>query len=224
MNRATEIVAIDGPAGAGKSTVARRVADVLGFAYLDTGAMYRAATWWAMHQGIDLDDPAATAAATRSMPLMLREEDGVLEVLVDGRDVSDEIRSPEVTRHIHRLDCHAQVRERLVELQRRFAAQQPTVAEGRDIGTVVFPHAKCKVFLDAALDERARRRAAQLAGKGVAVELDEVRDEIDERDRRNTTRAVAPLRRAEDAVLIDSTSMTLEEVVNAIVRLARDAP
>lgn len=218
----THIVAIDGPAGAGKSTVARRVADALGFRFLDTGAMYRAATWWAMDQGIDLDDADALVAATKAMPLELREEDGRLRVIVDGHDVSEAIRTPEVTRLIYKLDQNAGVRARLVDLQREFGARGPAVAEGRDMGTVVFPNARCKVFLDASLDERARRRAEEMRAKGQEVDFNALRAEIHERDEKTRTRAVAPLRQAEDAVYVDTSDMTIDEAVAAIVRLARE--
>ena len=162
----TDIVAIDGPVGAGKSSVGRRVAELLGFAYLDTGAMYRAATWWAIENGADLDDPEALTAITRMMPLHMTDRQGVLRVLIGAQDITEAIRTPEITRQIYKLDHVAGVRDHLVTLQREFGAQQPTVADGRDMGTVVFPKARWKVYLDASLDERARRRAAQLAEKG----------------------------------------------------------
>ena len=223
MKALTEIVAIDGPAGAGKSTVAKRVAQALDFAFLDTGAMYRAATWWALDQAVDLDDPNAVAAAIRAMPLDLHEENGALKVIVAGRDITEAIRSPEVTRQIHKLDENPQVREHLVELQRAYAARGPTVAEGRDMGTVVFPKAKVKVFLDASLDERARRRAAELASKGIKIDQDRIRAEIHERDEQNRRRKTSPLRQAEGAVRIDTTHLTIDEAVDAVVRLARKA-
>lgn len=185
--------------------------------------MYRAATWWAMDQDVNLDDPDAVAAATESLPLELEDMDGRTRVTVDGRDVSEAIRSPEVTRLIYKLDENPRVRNHLVALQQQFGAKGPTVAEGRDIGTVVFPKAKCKVYLDASLDERTRRRAAQLAEKGTHVDLDQLRQELDERDRKNVTREIAPLRKAGDAVCVDTTAMTLEQVVDAIVVLARGA-
>ena len=219
----TEVVAIDGPAGAGKSSVARRVAAELGFAFLDTGAMYRAATWWALDQQVDLDDQDALAAHTQRMVLELGEEDGRPCVRVDGRDVSEAIRTPEVTRQIYKLDQNPRVREHLVMLQRAFGVKRPCVAEGRDIGTVVFPKAKCKIFLDASLNERAQRRAAELEGKGMRVDREQLRAEIHERDEKSRTREVAPLRRADDATLVDTTAMTLDEVVNTIVGLARAA-
>jgi len=222
MSEITEIVAIDGPAGAGKSSVARAVAEALGFAYLDTGAMYRAATWWALRQQVDLDDPDAVAAATRALRLDIGEEDGQQVVIVNGEDVTEAIRLPEVTREIWRIDGNPAVRERLVAFQRAFGAKRSTVAEGRDIGTVVFPKAKCKVFLDASLDERTRRRAAQMKARGLAADFEALRGEIAERDRKNRERDLSPLRRAEDAVLVDSTSLTQERIVRHIVGLARE--
>ncbi len=185
--------------------------------------MYRAATWWAMDQDVDLDDADAVAAATEALPLELDEVEGRTRVTVDGRDVSEAIRSPEVTRLIYKLDENPRVRNHLVALQQQFGARGPTVAEGRDIGTVVFPSAKCKVYLDASLDERTRRRAVQLAEKNVPVEPDKLRDEIRERDQKNITREIAPLRKADDAVSIDTTAMSLDNVVDTIVALARDA-
>jgi cytidylate kinase len=224
MSNADHVVAIDGPAGAGKSTVARRVAERLGYAFLDTGAMYRAATWRAITAGIDLDDPVAAAELTRAMRLDLNDREGVLQVLVNGQDVSEAIRSPEVTRVTYRLDENPEVRAHLVMLQRAFAAKRPTVAEGRDMGTVVFPNAKCKIFLDASIEERTRRRAAELQAKGLEVDMDLLREEICVRDEKARTRAVAPLRRAEDAILVDTTDLAIDEVVEKIVRLARSVP
>lgn len=222
MDEITQIVAIDGPAGAGKSTTARRVAGSLGFAFLDTGAMYRAATWWALHQGIDLDDPEALALSTRAMQLDLSEQGGRQCVRVGGVDVTEAIRTPEVTRLIFKLDQNSLVRRCLVDLQRQAGAQRPTVAEGRDIGTVVFPRARCKIYLDASLDERARRRARELDAKGIPVDFDTLRAEIHERDEKARNRADSPLRRADDAVLVDTTTLTPDEVVAEIVRLARE--
>ena len=219
----TDVVAIDGPAGAGKSAVARRAAQRLGYAFLDTGAMYRAATWWAMDQRIDLGDPEALAEAVRRMPLEMCEQDGQPRVIVDGRDVTQAIRSPEVTRRIDKLAGLPGVRVHLVALQRAAGTRGPTVAEGRDIGTVVFPKAKCKIYMTATLDERARRRAADLEAQGRTVDLDALREEIRARDNESLTRRESPLRRAEDAILVDTTSMTLDQVIDRIVELARAA-
>lgn len=221
MSEATQIVAIDGPAGAGKSTTARRVAEALGFAFLDTGAMYRAATWWALHNGVDLDDPEATAASTRAMPLEMIDENGVTRVFVDGIDVTDAIRTPEVTGLIYKLDQNPPVRRRLVELQREVGERAPTVAEGRDIGTVVFPKARCKIYLDASIEERARRRACDLEAKGHRVDIETLKADIHDRDEKAKNRADSPLRRADDAHLVDTTALSPDEVVAEIVRLAR---
>lgn len=222
MTEPTAIVAIDGPAGAGKSSTAKRVAQVLGFAFLDTGAMYRAATWRAVDRGIDLDDAPALAASTMEMDLELRETPDGVRVVVDGRDVSGPIRSPEITRIIYKLDQNPEVRRCLVAQQRRIGAIRPTVAEGRDIGTVVFPAAKCKVYMDASLEERTRRRARQLEAGGATVDFDALMAEIRERDEKAQNRADSPLRPAVDAVLLDTTRLTFDEVVDTVVRLARE--
>ncbi len=223
MEPIRHIVAIDGPAGAGKSTIGRRVAAMLGYAFLDTGAMYRAATWRALQHDIDLDDPAATAASTRAMRLEMTTNDDTQRIVVDGRDVTEAIRTPEVTRFVYKLDENADVRAPLVELQREFGAQRPTVAEGRDMGTVVFPDAACKVYLDASIAARTRRRAAELRQKSQTVNEDELREAIRVRDEKATTRAVSPLRRAHDAVYLDTTDLTSDEVVGRIVTLVRSA-
>lgn len=221
MSGATQIVAIDGPAGAGKSTVARRVAAALGFSFLDTGAMYRAATWRALRHGMDLDDAAALESSTRKMRLEMEETDSGQRVLVDGEEVTAAIRTPEVTRLIYKLDQNSAVRRTLVELQRRFGEARPTVAEGRDIGTVVFPKAKCKIYLDASLECRARRRASELEAGGTPVDFDRLLAEIRERDEKSMRRADSPLRRADDAVLVDTTNLAADEVVARIAAIAR---
>ena len=221
MSEATQIVAIDGPAGAGKSTTAKHVARILGFSFLDTGAMYRAATWWALDQGVDLDNPEALAANTAKMTLAIDETDAGQVVRVNGVDVSDAIRTPAITNLIYKLDQNSSVRAQLVALQRRFGEQQPTVAEGRDIGTVVFPKAQCKIFLDASLEARTERRARQLQEKGTAVDREKLRADLNERDEQSRNRADSPLRQADDAVLLDTTALTFEEAVGEIVALAR---
>jgi len=221
MSDATEIIAIDGPAGAGKSSTARRVGEIMNFSFLDTGAMYRAATWWALEQGIDLDNGEALAASTQAMELDLRESENGQQVLVNGTDVSKAIRTPGVTKLIYKLDQNSAVRRHLVELQRRFGERQPTIAEGRDIGTVVFPKAKCKIYLDASLEERTRRRAKEMREKGVEVDEEKLREDIHERDQQSMNRADSPLRRADDAVLVDTTDNTFDEVVDEIVGMAK---
>ncbi len=221
LGEATQIVAIDGPVGAGKSSVGRKVAHDLGFHFLDTGAMYRAATWWAVNQGIDLDDPSALAAATGAMDLDLSENEGAQVVTVAGQDITQAIRKPEITRQIYRLDRVPEVRTQLVKLQQEFGARQPTVAEGRDIGTVVFPKAKCKIYLDASVESRVQRRLDELKAKGVEMDAETLRRDIEERDHKSMTRATSPLRKAEDAILLDSTSLSFDGVIDAIVALAR---
>jgi len=215
-NSITEVVTIDGPAGAGKSTVARRAAKRLGYAFLDTGAMYRAATWRAMHLNVSLTDTEALSRSTREMHLELVDDN---TVRVDGVDVSDAIRTREVTQYIHRLADLPGVRETIVAEQRRIAANRPTVAEGRDMGTVVFPQASCKIFLDASPEERAHRRAEELKAAGQQVDIGDLAQEIRERDERDRNRAVAPLRPADDAIEVDTTGMTLEESIDTVIAL-----
>jgi cytidylate kinase len=222
MSDATCIVAIDGPAGAGKSSVAREVARRLGFRFMDTGAMYRAATWRAMRKNINPADKQGMVQSTRAMRLEMLETPEGLRVVVDGEDVTDAIRTPEMTRQIKFLDQIPEVREHLVELQRRFGESGPTVAEGRDIGTVVFPKAGCKIFLDASAECRAERRAAQLLEKGIPFDAEQLKQEIRDRDEASRKRKIAPLRQAEDAVLVDTTDLDYEQVVARIESIARD--
>ena len=206
------VIAIDGPAGAGKSTVARRVAAGLGFTYLDSGAMYRCVALAALERGADLDD-AGLGSLARSLAIGLDGE----RVELDGRDVSAAIRAPEVTEAASRVSVHLSVREAMVAAQRRLIAVGRYVAEGRDIGTVVSPDAPLKVFLTASDEERARRRAVQ-SGEDPAAVLAAQR----ERDRRDETREHSALRAAPDAVEVDTTGLGLQEVVDRIVALARE--
>ncbi len=216
------IVAIDGPVGSGKSTVARRVAELLGYAYLDSGAMYRAVAWKALRENTPLDREerlAALAAATR---IDLLSTDGGYRVLVDGTDVTEQIRSAEVAQAASKVATVAGVRTVLVSEQRRAAQRGGVVMEGRDIGTVVFPDAGLKIFLDAAVEVRAERRRLEHAQKGERLEFAEVLEEVHQRDRRDRERAVSPLVRAGDAVLVDNTAMGAEETARLIVLLARE--
>jgi CMP/dCMP kinase len=218
------IVAIDGPAGSGKSTVAREVARRLGFTYLDSGAMYRAVTLRALEEDADLDDGATLGALARGLDIQLRRRDGEnVQVMVDGRDVSEAIRDPRVTGASSTVAAHPQVREALLEKQRALMASGNYVVEGRDIGTVVAPDAPVKVFLTADPEERARRRAAELERRGLSIDRDEVRAAIEQRDNLDSTRSAAPLRRADDAELIDTTGLDAGEVADRIVELVTRA-
>ncbi|MBI2247976.1 MAG: (d)CMP kinase [Armatimonadetes bacterium] len=219
--RTAPIIAIDGPVGAGKSTVAMAVAAALRYRYVDTGAMYRSVAWLAKSQGVDLRDERAVATLARSVSIEFVTANGRPRLLVNGTDVTDIIRSPEVSHAASVVSAHPAVREGLVAEQRRLGASGGVVMEGRDIGTVVFPDADVKVFLDASPAERARRRYQELVAKGVRVDFESLKRAEEERDRRDTTRAHSPLRRAEDAVVIDTTGLTVEEIVNRIVQLAR---
>ncbi len=212
------IITLDGPAAAGKSTAARRLAIRLAFRYLDTGAMYRAATWKALQTGADLGDPGALAELVRGTCIELKP-DG--RVVCDGRDVTEEVRSPRVTRDIYHLADEPSVREAMRVHQRRFAREGDLVSEGRDQGTEVFPDADLKFYLSASLRERARRRWKELREAGRGRPLEEVRRELAERDARDSKRPVGALRRTDDMILIDNTDMTPEEAVRVMVEHVR---
>ena len=216
------IVAIDGPVGSGKSTVARRVAELLGYAYLDSGAMYRAVAWKALRENTPLDREERLAALAGATRIDLVSTDGGYRVLVDGTDVTEQIRSAEVAQAASKVAAVAGVRTVLVSEQRRAAQRGGVVMEGRDIGTVVFPDAGLKIFLDAAVEVRAERRRLEHAQKGERLEFAEVLEEVHQRDRRDRERAVSPLVRAGDAVLVDNTAMGAEETARLIVLLARE--
>jgi cytidylate kinase len=218
------IIAIDGPAGSGKSTVAREVARRLGFTYLDSGAMYRAVTLAALDRRADLDDGSALGRVADALDIELhRRDDDNAQVIVDGRDVSDAIREPRVTGASSRVAAHPEVRRAMLAKQRDLIAAGNYVVEGRDIGTVVAPDAPVKAFLTADAGERARRRAAELERRGTSIQEADVRSAIEERDKLDSTRSAAPLRQAEDAELIDTTGMTAEAVADRIVGLAERA-
>lgn len=215
------IVAIDGPAGAGKSTVAKRLARELGYTYIDTGAMYRAFALKVMRDAIDLDDEKRLREVLQATAVDLKEENGRMRVLLEGQDVSGQIRTPEVSQMASKVSAVRAVRERMVELQRAMGREGGVVAEGRDIGTVVFPKAQVKIYLDASTEARGKRRFEELKAQGKEIGFKETLEEMDERDRRDTERDIAPLRRADDAVAIDSTELDVEGVTQRIMEQIR---
>jgi cytidylate kinase len=222
VNGASVVVAIDGPAGSGKSTTARLVAERLGYLYLDTGAMYRALTWKVLMSGADARDAQAVGRIASSTTIEIRRDSSGPRVFVDETDVTDQIRGGPVSREVSWVARVPEVRRILVARQRALAAEGGVVVEGRDIGTVVFPDAPVKVFLDASLEERARRRRAELLAGGPAPEVEEIARELRERDALDTERDLSPLRRAPDALSIDTTGMSIEEQVEAVVRRVQD--
>lgn len=217
-HRGGPVIAIDGPVGAGKSTVARAVAQRLGYRFVDTGAMYRAVAWAAAQQGTDLGNPERVAAVAREIQIEFIPAPQGQRVMVEGTDVTEAIRSPQVSDGASIVSAYPEVRAAMVALQRRMGQGGGIVMEGRDIGTVVFPDAEVKIYLDASLAERARRRYEELRANGEPVTLDEVRAALLERDQRDSTRAHSPLRAAPDAAVIDATAMTVDQVVAEILR------
>lgn len=217
------VIAVDGPAGAGKSTVAREVARRLGYVYIDTGAMYRAVALKALSLAIDLDDQAALAHLMRTTSVELQPDgvDGRPRVLLDGRDVTVEIRQPAVDAAVAHVAAAPVVREVLVEMQRRLAALGGVVMDGRDVGTHVLPNADRKFFLTAAKETRVERRYRQLLEQSVTVTRQDVERELAERDRRDEERSFSPLRPADDAVIIDSTDLQINQVIDFILALCQ---
>ena len=216
------IIAIDGPSGAGKSTLAKRLAKDLGFIYLDTGAMYRALALKVLRQAVDLADDGRIGRLVEETEIDLRHRAGNLEVVLDGEDVSGQIRTPAVSQMASKVSALKKVRDRMLVLQRAMGRRGSVVAEGRDIGTVIFPQAEVKIFLDASPEERARRRYQELKAAGRQVELQETLREIEERDKRDSERDIAPLCRAEDALLVDSSSVDAEHVAALVLNQIRN--
>jgi len=216
------IIAIDGPVGSGKSTVARRVAAMLGYTHLDSGAMYRAVGLKAIRQGVPLDSPEGLSKLAESAHIDLTPRDGKLAVILDGEDVTEAIRAPEVSHAASVVAVVPGVRHPMVAEQRRAGAAGGVVMEGRDIGSVVFPHADLKIFLDASPEVRAGRRQREHEEKGERMTLEEVLAEVLARDKRDREREMSPLVRAADAVVVDNTAMDAEETARAIVLLAKE--
>lgn len=214
------VVAIDGPSGAGKSTIARRLAGRLGFLYIDTGAMYRAVGLWALRLRVNLSDMHRLEQLAREARIELGPGDST--VFLNGEDISEAIRTQEIADAASRASAVPGVRRAMVEKQREMASRANVVMEGRDIGTVVFPGAPVKIYLDATPEVRAGRRVKELHEKGLDAHVDEIAGQIRERDRRDSTRADSPLMQAHDAVYVDSSGLDIGEVEEAILRIVRD--
>lgn len=214
-----KIIAIDGPAGAGKSTTAKLIAERLEYRYLDTGAMYRALTYFALKNGIYPSDSARLTTAARQLHIEFENRDGANCVLINGEDVTAQIRTPEVTRHVSEVSAHRGVREAIVAKQRELGKCGSLVVEGRDMTTVVFPNADVKIYLDASVAERARRRLLDLAKAGVSTSLEEQEADIRRRDEYDSKRAHSPLTKAKDAFVVDTTHLTIEQQVGHIISL-----
>lgn len=215
------VVAIDGPAGAGKSTIAKLVAGQIGYAYIDTGAMYRSVTWKWLQSGTAFDE-AFISKLSQTMLIEFKPEVNVNRVFVDGVEVTDAIRSAEVTANVSRVAAIGPVREAMVDQQRRMGDIGGVLMDGRDIGTVVFPNAQLKVFLTATVEERALRRYRELVAKGEQVDLLQLQKDIAFRDKQDSEREISPLRQAEDAIYLDTSAMTIEEVVATIKKMVEE--
>ncbi len=215
------IIAIDGPAASGKSTTARLVAEKLGYVYVDTGAMYRAMTLKVLEGHIDPHDEERIAAIADKTEIGIQQSDSKIRVSLDGRDVTDAIRNPSVTRAVSAVSALQCVREVMVREQRRIGEAGGIVVEGRDIGTVVFPHADVKIFMIAEVGQRAKRRRFELEQQGIAIGVDELAKEILVRDQKDSQRNISPLKKADDAVVLDTTALTIEEQVEFILTCVR---
>ena len=216
-------IAIDGPAGAGKSTIAKRLAKKLGFIYVDTGAMYRAMAYYFLQHNIDAKDENAIAAACPDVDVTITYENGEHQVLLNGENVNGVIRNEEVGNMASSTSVYPVVRKKLVELQRQLAKSADVIMDGRDIGTCVLPDAQVKIYLTASSATRAKRRYDELTEKGVSCDLAEIEKDIIDRDYRDMHRETSPLRQAEDAVLVDSSEMNIDEVVDAIYQVYSEA-
>ena len=224
MDQLFHAVAIDGPSGAGKSTLARRVARELHFLYVDTGAIYRSIGWYVLQRGAALDNAELVAALLPDLNVEVRYgEDGLQHMVVNGQDVTDEIRSPEVSAAASQVAAIPAVRAYLLDMQRNLARTHNVIMDGRDIGTVVLPEADCKVFLTASDEARAARRCRELAQRGTPVAYEEVLSDMRRRDEKDRTRAAAPLRQAEDAVVLDTSELDFEDSAQSLLRLIRES-
>ena len=215
-------IAIDGPAGAGKSTIAKMLAKELGYVYVDTGAMYRAMAYYFLQQGIDKEDEAAINAAVDGADVTIRYEDGSQKVLLNGADVTGSLRTEQVGNMASSTSVYPAVRVKLVALQQKLAKTADVIMDGRDIGTCVLPDAQVKIYLTASVETRAKRRYDELVEKGEPADLTKIEEDIKERDYRDMHREMSPLRQADDAVLVDSSEMSIEQVVSAILGIVKE--
>lgn len=214
-------IAIDGPAGAGKSTIAKLVAKNLDYIYVDTGAMYRAIAYELVRTGVDIEDEKALTEACSKMKIEIKYEDGVQQVYMNGENVTPYLRTEETGNMASKSSAKAPVRAALLDIQRNMAVKHNVVMDGRDIGTNVLPNAETKIYLTASADERANRRYKELTEKGEEADFEKIKADIIERDERDMNRDIAPLKQADDAHLVDSSDMTIEEVVETIMNYAK---
>ncbi|WP_033543831.1 (d)CMP kinase [Planococcus sp. CAU13] len=215
-------IALDGPAAAGKSTIAKIVAEKLGYVYIDTGAMYRAITLKALETGINLEDSKDAGDLLSGTRIDLQPSPNGQLVFLDGRNVTEDIRSQNVTKAVSQMASHESVRKQMVKLQQQLASGRGVVMDGRDIGTHVLPDAELKVFMSATVEERARRRYEENRKRGIDISFEELQEEIAARDKMDSERAVSPLRQADDALYIDTTSLTIAEAAAEILKLAEE--
>jgi len=212
-------IAVDGPAGSGKSTIAKIIAEKKGFLYIDTGAMYRAVTYNCLKNKIDIDNPIEVTNICKNSKIKLVKTENILKVFVNEKEVTKEIRTREVTNNVYKIAGNSEVREMLVHQQRQFSNDNTVIMDGRDIGTVVFPKADLKIYLDASVKERTKRRYDELVEKGEKIDFEKLMQEVIDRDNSDKNRKVGPLKIAEDAVVLDTSNMNIEEVVNKILNL-----
>jgi cytidylate kinase len=213
-----DVIAIDGPGGAGKSTIAALLAEELGYLHLDTGAMYRAVTLAALEKNIDFNDSESLTKVAENINIDFNQAG---EIFIDGRNVSQEIRSQKVNRHVSETASVKEIREIMVKKQKKIAEENKVVMDGRDITTVVLPDAKYKFYLTASIEERARRRYEEMKSKNITVDIEEIKNNIKERDKKDSQREHSPLKKADDAVLIDSTNLSIEEVIEKMKKVIK---